>query len=46
VEKIDLPVKNNQNVIIKFFRMRREKFCDHLLQKEREKKQWELLSQV
>jgi len=46
VESIDLPVKRNQEFIIKFFSKTRERFCDHLLGEGRRKERWELLTQV
>lgn len=38
-EDIDLPLKQNQTVIIKYFNLSRDKFCDDFLGKEKKKEQ-------
>ena len=36
-EDIDLPLKRNQKLVIKYFNLSREKFCDEFLGKTQEK---------
>ena len=39
VEDIDLPLKQNQTVIVKYFNLNREKFCDSFLGKDSKKEE-------